>query len=327
MGDYLLLDLEDGPNDLKAATEWVSANLPRFFPDGPEKHPFDMLSPDQAIFTSADCLAEYKRAFGSASLWSIVTALPEPADDALRIVATSRWLEYARKESGFWRLGERIPLESGSAMETALSGIITTCDYPIQLYLIEGLTVPPALKESMRVMDVLALTPGTAAKSAKNRALFDSSRARKRRLFSLAAILACMVVAFAALNLYLFAAGASYRESRSADLAALKSLRALNAEDKKLAELLSGPSASNPGSPLAAAFLSALAEGLGANARLSFISYEKGTFNATVESPNALASVRNLERAPGFRSLLISSVRATAKGEEFGLTGSYHEAR
>lgn len=340
MSDYLLLTTEapeGGREDLEA---WVSKNLPRFFPDEPDRHPFDILPrargpghAAQALFTSADCLAEYRNAFPELPLVSLITAFRDREGDFARVLAMPGWIEWASRESGLWTLGQRV--EADGSFRAALSLVLAEIDrrpeaLPVQLiYHPETERDLENLPDSENIL-FLPFDEAFDPRRAKRLSHFDrAARKRSARVAAIAALCAA-ACAFAAANVFFLGLASSAKKERAGNLAALRELKAVEVSDRALLSerdaLLDGRSAA-ASFPSAQSLLSALSAGLGPAARLIDLSQENGAFTANLESPNALASFAALEGSGSFGELKISGIKATGSGERFRLTGRYREKR
>jgi hypothetical protein len=340
MSDYLLLTAELPSGGEEEIVSWVSKNLPRFFPDEPDKHPFDVLPravgsgrSRQVLFTSAECLSEYRKAFPGVPLASIITAFREPEGDFARVVAMPGWIEWASKEGGVWTLGERI--DASASMRTALSLILSDLaerTVPLHVQLIYD----PVMEN-----DLAGLADGEGVLPLPFLEAFDPRRARKLSHFdretkhASSRVRATLVIGaaaalFIAANVLLLGAKAAYSGERRKNLAILKEIKAAQASDKALIaerDALLSSSGAAVSFPSAQSLLASLSAGLGAKARLIDIIEENGSFTANIESPNALASLAALESSGNFEGLKISGIKAGDSGERFCLTGRYHEKR
>lgn len=340
MSDYLLLTAETPDADDAEVVAWVSKNLPRFFPDEPDRHPFDLLprarssgGNRQVLLTSAECLSDYRAAFPGLPLASLITAFREIEGDFVRVVAMPGWIEWASREGGVWTLGQRVDANGSfrAALSMILEGIGAKAS-PLPIQVVHAPEVEGELAEIAKSFDVrpLPLQRAFDLKRAKKHSHFDregKTRAERTKALALACALA---LAFLAANVLLLGSGAADRNERRKNVAAAKALRTADTADKALLArrdaLLSGSGAiDRPPSPTS--ILSALSLGLGRSARLIDFSEENGVFTANLETANALTSLSTLESEGGFEGLKISGIKSGDSGERFCLTGRYHEKR
>lgn len=343
MSDYLLLTADLSEGGTEEAEAWVAKNLPRFFPDEPDRHPFDLLprSPGcghcrQVLFTSAECLAEYRKAFPSVPLASLLSAFRDPDPSLLgperdfaRVVAMPGWIEWASRSCGIWTLGQRVeaPASFRAALALILSDLADRPD-PLPVQLIFHPDAQGDLGELPELVDAIPFDKAFDRGLAARRSHFDRETKNARaRVRAMAAIIPAALLLIS-LNAYFIASAASFRRERKENLALVKELKAADTRERALLaerdQLLaaSGP----PGSvPSAASLVAALSRGLGSGARLSEIAIEDGNFTATAISANALFALEALEAVGGFEGLKISGIASSAEGERFTLTGSYRE--
>ncbi len=348
LGDYILIDIEDGLTDAEAAEAWMRRNIGRFFPDDPDKHPFDILPGNrQAILTSAECLAEYRKLFPKTHLACLLSAFKDSQGDVLRVFVRARWLEWARRLSGSWTLGQRRawgpseldanPESLGRILQEILDDALAP-DAPIRFEIITEPAFCPRMEawlaveargDGGRVLDLetaLSLRLGR-----QSLFILKAGRQSKQRAVILRIAL---TASLALLCLFFLSRRQAALEERTRALSQLKELRAAFQEAQALEKEIAALSKteSRPEARLGA-FLSALSQGLDPGARLSDLDYESGSFNALIHSPNALETVRRLSAQSGFSELQLSNIQGGQEAgagtgdslEKFNLRGLYHE--